>query len=126
MKCTAGTLQCKPSRTVELSIHSAFSEDTVSSTLVQLHNGPFNSISATFALQLAYSVETTNFDLIDVAKLNNVCSRYDHLRHIALTDLLENSVQILLGVDAFWYFAERDLKALQAVRMECATCRDGR
>ena len=50
LKSTADSLQCKPSRKDELSIHGAFSEDTVSSNLVQLHIGPFNSTSATLAL----------------------------------------------------------------------------
>ena len=37
LKCIADTLQCKPSRTVVISIYGAFNEDTVSSNLVQLH-----------------------------------------------------------------------------------------
>ena len=65
-------LQCKTSRTVELSIDGAFSEDSVSSNLVKLHTGSFNSTTATFILQSFYSVETLNLDLIDVAKLNNI------------------------------------------------------
>ena len=109
LKSTADILQCEPSRTVELSIRGAFSEDTVSSNLVQLHIGPFNSTSATFTLQSVYSVETLNFVLIDFAKRNNVCSRFDHLRHIAFPNLVENSVHILLGVDAFWHIAERQI-----------------
>ena len=63
LKCTADTLQFKASRTVELSIR-AFSDDNVSSNLVQLHLGFFNSTSATFTLQSVYSVETLSFDLI--------------------------------------------------------------
>ena len=108
LKCTADTLQCKSSRTVELSIRGAFSEDTVSSNLVQLHIGPFNSTSATFTLQTVYSVETLNFDLIDAARQNNISSRYDHLRHIAFPNLVDNSVYILLSVHAFWHIAMRE------------------
>ena len=106
LKSTADILQCKPSRTVELSIRGVFSEDTVSSNLVQLHIGPFNSNSAAFTLQSFYSVETL---LIDFAKLNIGCSRFDHLRHVAFPNLVDNSVHILLGVDAFWHIAKKEI-----------------
>ena len=103
------TLQCKPSRTVEMSIRGAFSEDTVSSNLVQLHIGPFNSTSVTFTLPSVYLVDTLNFDFVDVASLNNACSRYDHLQHIVFPNLLDNSVLFLFGVDAFWNIAEKEI-----------------
>ena len=109
LKCTADTLQYKPSRTTEVSIRGAFSEDTVSSNLVQLHIGLFNSNSATLTLQSVYSVEMVSFDLTDVAKLTNACYLYDHLRYIAFSGLLDNSVHILLGVDAFWHIAGMEI-----------------
>ena len=54
-------------------------------------------------------METLNFDLIDAAKLNNLRSRYDHLRHIAFPYLPDNSVHILLGVDAFWHIEKMEI-----------------
>ena len=54
LKSTADSLQCKPSRKVELSFRGAFSEDTVSSNLVQLHIG----ISTLLLLRLPYNHST--------------------------------------------------------------------
>ena len=54
-------------------------------------------------------METLNFDLIGFTKLNKSCFRFDHLRHIAFPSLVDNSVHILLGVDAFWHIAEREI-----------------
>ena len=41
--------------------------------------------------------------------MNNVCFRSDHLQHIVFPNLVDNSVRILLGVDAFWHIAEREI-----------------
>ena len=54
LKSTADSLQCKPSRKNEFSFRGAFSEDTVSSNLVQLHIG----ISTLLLLRLPYNQST--------------------------------------------------------------------
>ena len=64
LKCIADILQCKAGRTVELSFRDAFSEEFVSSNMVQLHIGTFNTASATFNLQSVYSVELLSFNAI--------------------------------------------------------------
>ena len=107
LKRAADTLQCKPSRTIDiafvvLSVRALFRQIWFNYT-VDLST----LLHAMFTLQSVYSVETLIFDLIDAAKLNNVCSRYDHLRHITFPNLVDTSVHISLGVDAFWYIAER-------------------
>ena len=107
---TAETLQCKPSQQLQLSVRGAFSKDKVSSSLVRLSIGPHNSTKPTFTLQSVYPFEALIFDAIDANNINKSCSLYNHLRHVNFPDLGDNTVQILLGVDAFWNFAERDIR----------------
>ena len=107
---TAETLQCKPSQQLQLSVRGAFSKDKVSSSLVRLSIGPHNATKPTFTLQSVYSVEALSFDAIDANNLNKTCSLYHHHRRVNFPELSDNAVQILLGVDAFWNIAERDIR----------------
>ena len=82
----------------------------MSSSLVRLSIGPHNATKPTFTLKSVYYVGALSFDAIDVNNLNKTCSLYNQLLHVNFPELGDNTVQILLGVDAFWKIAERDIR----------------
>ena len=57
-----------------------------------------------------HSVEQTRFDIVNIKQRNKICSKFNHLSHINYPELEGNHVRILLFVDAFWFFAEKDIK----------------
>ena len=107
---TAETLKSKPGKQLQLSVQGAFSKDKESFLLIRLSIGPHNATKLTFTLQSVYSVEALSFDAIDANNLTKTCSPYNHLRLVNFPELGDNTIQILLGVDAFWNIAERDIR----------------
>ena len=111
-KTTAEELNSVPKQSVDLKVHGAFSTDKnkIQATLITLSVEAFNSTSVLFTLPNVYSVEKTQFDVVNVKQLNKICSKFNHLSHINYLELDDNHVRVLLGVDAFWFLAERDIK----------------
>ena len=109
-KTTAEELNSVPKQSVDLKGHGAFSTDKIHSTLISLSVGAFKSTSVLFTTPNVYSVDKTHFDVVNVKQLNNICSKFNHLSHINYPELDDNHVRVLLGVDAFWFIAERDIK----------------
>ena len=109
-KTTAEELNSVPKQSVDLKVRGAFTTDKIYSTLITLNVGEFNSTSVLFTLSNVYSVDKTQFDVLNVKQLNNIRSKLNHLSHINYPEFDENHVHVLLGVDAFWFVAERDIK----------------
>ena len=106
---TVNKLGIRPKKTIELQLTSVYEQSFLQAGIVSLQIGLFDSKQPLFTLSNVHAVETMKLSPPDVKRLNEVCQSFAHLNHVNFPCLADNSVQILLGVDAFQYIATREI-----------------
>ena len=91
-----------------LNVSPTFGDSSIEAKLVQIDIGLFRSQLSLFRLNYVYSITNWHFDNAPVTQLNEVCSKYPHLQHINFSQLVNNKIQALLGIDATLYILKRE------------------
>ena len=71
--------------------------------------GTYNSKRPLFTLINVHAVDSMKLRPPDVKRLNEICQTFTHHNHVSFPCLTDNSVQLLLGIDAFQYIATREI-----------------
>ena len=106
---TVNNLVIQPKETIELQLTRIHEQSFLQADNVSLKTRTYNSKQPLFTLVNVYAVDSMNLRPPDVKRLNEIFQTITHLNHVTFPCFPDNSVQLLLGNDAFQYIATREI-----------------